>query len=465
MVFSSVVFLCVFLPLVLLLYYICPRRLRNAVLLLVSLVFYAWGEPVYVLIMLLSTLFNYICGLLIDWAARRGRHGVSRFWIILSCVGSLGVLGLFKYADFLISAFNSVTGAGLSLLGLALPIGISFYTFQTLSYTIDVYRGDVKVQKNFIDFAAYVTLFPQLIAGPIVRYQDVQYELAHRRESAYEFSEGVHRFVLGLAKKVILANRAGALYQQIDTQNLTAGGAWLGAVLFAFQIYFDFSGYSDMAIGLGHMFGFKFCENFNDPYTSVSITDFWRRWHISLGTWFREYLYIPLGGNRKGIGRQLINVGIVWLLTGLWHGASWNFVLWGAWFGVLLMIEKLFLLRILKKIPAFFGHVYTLFCVLISWVIFANEDLSVAFSWLGTMFGSGSGWDTQTTYMLLTHAVLILICVFFCTALPKRISTALYSRSKNAYLILRFVFTSALLIVCMAFLVSETYNPFLYFRF
>ena len=464
MVFSSIVFLCIFLPTVILLYYVLPARFRNGLLMAASLLFYAWGEPVYVLIMLFSTFFDYLNGLLIGHFRNQGKSKAAKVVLIVSVVGNLGILGFFKYTDFLLTNINQITGAGIPLLGLALPIGISFYTFQTMSYTIDVYLGDTPVQKNLLRFGTYVTLFPQLIAGPIVRYKDVQRELDCRKETLDDFTYGLSRFVFGLAKKVLLANRCGALLAQIQGQELSVSLAWLGAIHFAFQIYFDFSGYSDMAIGLGRIFGFRFLENFNDPYAAVSVTDFWRRWHISLGTWFREYVYIPLGGNRCGLGRQLINLSVVWLLTGLWHGASWNYVLWGVFFGVLLVFEKCFLLKTLNGIPAVFGRIYTLFAVLVSWVIFMNEDITALGQWLKAMFIPGTLWCSQTTYLLETHALLLVLCVFFCTTLPRQLHQGL---EKHPVLAQRVSLAAvpALLIVSMIFLVAETYNPFLYFRF
>ena len=460
MVFSSIVFLCVFLPLVILLYYLLPSRFRNGMLMAASLLFYAWGEPVYVLIMLFSTVFDYVNGLLIEHFRGKGNNAAAKGVLILSVAGNLGILGFFKYTDFLLVNINQITGAGIPLLNLALPIGISFYTFQTMSYTIDVYLGDTPVQKSLLRFGTYVTLFPQLIAGPIVRYKDVQRELDSRTETLEDFTHGLSRFVFGLAKKALLANRCGALFTQLQNQELSMSLAWLGAVLFAFQIYFDFSGYSDMAIGLGRIFGFRFLENFNDPYAAVSVTDFWRRWHISLGTWFREYVYIPLGGNRRGRGRQLINLSVVWLLTGLWHGASWNFVIWGAFFGLLLILEKCVLLKLLDRAPTIFGRVYTLFCVLVSWVIFANEDLAALGYWLRSMFLPGAVWSGQTTYLLTTHGVLLVLCVFFSSTLPRR----LYAHLRKHQWI-QTAAVPAALAVSLMFLVAETYNPFLYFRF
>lgn len=464
MVFSSTSFLCFFLPITLLLYFACPKKLRNGVLFAVSLIFYAWGEPVYVLIMLFSTVFDYMNGILIGHFRRQSKEKLCKAVLIVSMVGNLAILGFFKYTDFLLSSVNSLTGASFPLLEIALPIGISFYTFQTMSYTIDVYRGIVRVQHNIISFGAYVTLFPQLIAGPIVKYKDVQDELESRHENLDDFASGVRRFVLGLGKKVLLANRAGAIYEQIKGAELSVSSAWLGAVMFAFQIYFDFSGYSDMAIGLGRMLGFRFNENFNDPYTAVSVTDFWRRWHISLGTWFKEYVYIPLGGNKKGLLRQIVNISVVWLLTGLWHGASLNFVLWGAYFGVLLILEKSFLLKLLDRLPKFAGRIYTMFCVLISWVIFANDKISDGLSWIDVMFGEGRLIDNQTIYIITTHVPLLIVCLLMSSSLPRLFHDRL-KKQTAAYYPAAAALTAAVLVVSMAFLVADTYNPFLYFRF
>ncbi len=464
MIFSSVLFLAVFLPAVLILYYILPRKLRNGLLLVASLLFYAWGEPVYVGIMLFSTAFDYTNGILIGKFRKQKRDKCAKTVLALSVIGNLAILGFFKYTDFISSTINHITGAVLGLLELALPIGISFYTFQTMSYTIDVYLGKAEVQRNILNFGAYVTLFPQLIAGPIVRYKDIQNELNSRKETLDDVAVGLARFVLGLGKKVLLANRCGAIYNEILTGELSTPLAWFGTAMFAFQIYFDFSGYSDMAIGLGRMMGFKFLENFDDPYTSGSVTDFWRRWHISLGTWFREYVYIPLGGNRKGKGRQIFNLSVVWLLTGLWHGASWNFVIWGAMFGVLLIIEKTFLLGLLNKLPKLVGWLYTMFFVLISWAIFANESMSELSVWLKAMFVPQDTYAVSVQNYLVPHLMLIVLCVFFSTRLPKIFCARLSSRDTLCRGV-QMVAVPALLFVCIMFLVAETYNPFLYFRF
>lgn len=466
MVFSSTIFLCVYLPLVLLGYYICPKKGRNLFLLIVSLVFYAWGEPKYVFLMIFSILVNYIFGRLMD--KNRGRQKRMKLLLVLSVVIDLGLLSVFKYTDFIITNVNAIFGASFDLLNIALPIGISFYTFQAMSYTIDVYRNDVRVQKNLIDFGMYITMFPQLIAGPIVRYADVQDQLAERSVTTADFSEGVMRFVVGLGKKVLLANQMGAVWSEIYALggDVSALMAWTGAIAYTFQIYFDFSGYSDMAIGLGRMFGFKFPENFRYPYQSVSITDFWRRWHITLSTWFKEYLYIPLGGNRCGLARQALNLLIVWSLTGFWHGAGWNFVMWGLYYFVILFIEKLFLLKALDKLPKLFRHVYALLLIVIGWVIFASDDVSVLLPYLGSMFGANGAVGGMDVYTLFTKAVLLIICCVASTELPKRLFlSATGAMNEKAAFTIKSVMTIALLALSMILLIGDSYNPFLYFRF
>lgn len=466
MVFSSTIFLCVYLPLVLLGYYICPKKGRNLFLLIVSLVFYAWGEPKYVFLMIFSILVNYIFGRLMD--KNRGRQKRMKLLLVLSVVIDLGLLSVFKYTDFIITNVNAIFGSSFDLLKIALPIGISFYTFQAMSYTIDVYRNDVRVQKNLIDFGMYITMFPQLIAGPIVRYADVQDQLADRSVTTADFSEGVMRFVVGLGKKVLLANQMGAVWSEIYALggDVSALMAWTGAIAYTFQIYFDFSGYSDMAIGLGRMFGFKFPENFRYPYQSVSITDFWRRWHITLSTWFKEYLYIPLGGNRCGLARQALNLLIVWSLTGFWHGAGWNFVMWGLYYFVILFIEKLFLLKALDKLPKFFRHVYALLLIVIGWVIFASDDVSVLLPYLGSMFGANGAVGGMDVYTLFTKAVLLIICCVASTELPKRLFlSATGAMNEKAAFTIKSVMTIALLALSMVLLIGDSYNPFLYFRF
>ena len=466
MVFSSTIFLCVYLPLVLLGYYICPKKGKNLFLLIVSLIFYAWGEPKYVFLMIFSILVNYVFGLLMD--KHRENKKRLKLMLVISVIIDLGLLSVFKYTDFIITNINSVFGAGFDLLNIALPIGISFYTFQAMSYTIDVYRDDVRVQRNLIDFGMYITMFPQLIAGPIVRYSDVQDQLAERNVTAADFSEGIMRFVVGLGKKVLLANQMGAVWTQIYALggDISALMAWTGAAAYTFQIYFDFSGYSDMAIGLGRMFGFKFPENFRYPYESVSITDFWRRWHITLSTWFKEYLYIPLGGNRRGLARQALNLLIVWTLTGFWHGAGWNFVMWGLYYFAILFIEKLFLLKALDKLPRLFRHAYALLLIVIGWVIFASDDVSVMLPYLGSMFGANGALGGMDVYTLLTRAALMVICCVASTELPRRLfATAAGKMNEKAAFTVKSVLTLTLLALSVVFLIGDSYNPFLYFRF
>lgn len=466
MVFSSTIFLCVYLPLVLLGYYICPKKGKNLFLLIVSLIFYAWGEPKYVFLMIFSILVNYVFGLLMD--KHRENKKRLKLLLVISVIIDLGLLSVFKYTDFIITNINSVFGAGFDLLNIALPIGISFYTFQAMSYTIDVYRDDVRVQRNLIDFGMYIAMFPQLIAGPIVRYSDVQDQLAERNVTTADFSEGIMRFVVGLGKKVLLANQMGAVWTQIYALggDISALMAWTGAAAYTFQIYFDFSGYSDMAIGLGRMFGFKFPENFRYPYESVSITDFWRRWHITLSTWFKEYLYIPLGGNRRGLARQALNLLIVWTLTGFWHGAGWNFVMWGLYYFAILFIEKLFLLKALDKLPRLFRHAYALLLIVIGWVIFASDDVSVMLPYLGSMFGANGALGGMDVYTLLTRAALMVICCVASTELPRRLFvTAAGKMNEKAAFTVKSILTLALLALSVVFLIGDSYNPFLYFRF
>jgi len=420
MVFSSITFLTGFLPIVLVLYYLLPakgrnsHRMRNTLLFVMSLLFYAWGEPIYVILMIISTFADYGFALYAERWNQRGDHRRARRAVYATVIFNLGMLGFFKYTDFIIGSLNGIFKLDIPLLNLPLPIGISFYSFQTMSYTIDVFRGEAKPQKSPLDLGAYVALFPQLIAGPIVRYSTVAEQLEERRETLDRFSAGFCRFIIGLGKKVLIANQVGYVYTQLSTASLSGGslsvlGAWLGIIAFALQIYFDFSGYSDMAIGLGRMFGFEFLENFNYPYVAKSITDFWRRWHISLSSWFRDYVYIPLGGNRVGRFKQYRNLLVVWLLTGIWHGANWNYVLWGLYYAVLLMMEKAFLGRWIQKLPAILQHTYTLLLVLIGWVIFAIEDLGLMLKWLQTMFAGGVWIDHQAIFYLKNYASCLLI--------------------------------------------------------
>lgn len=471
MVFSSIPFLFRFLPIIIILYFVTPRRMRNIILFLGSLVFYAWGEPVYVLLMLFSTLSDYLHGRLIG--ACKSRH-VAKGLLISSIIINLGLLGFFKYGDFLIGTVNRLLGSRIPLLDLPLPIGISFYTFQTMSYTIDCYRGEAKVQKNILDFGVFVTMFPQLIAGPIVKYRDVQDQLHERKADMTAISYGCRRFVAGLAKKVLLANNLGLLWTEISGGNLertTVLGAWLGALAYAFQIYFDFSGYSDMAIGLGSILGFRFPENFDYPYMAKSITDFWRRWHISLSGWFKEYVYIPLGGNRRGLPRQLLNIVIVWMLTGIWHGAGWNFLLWGLWFALWLILEKLVLGRVLKALPSLVGRLYTLLVVLVSWVFFAIESGADALNYLFVMFGQGAAglYDSSTLFTLLEYRVLLIFAAVAATPLAHWMAESLFRATGSGVVavrrVLEKVVPALLLLASIAYIVEASYNPFLYFRF
>ncbi len=473
MVFSSLLFLFRFLPLVLVLYYILPRRLRNVVLFLFSLFFYAWGEPKYVFLMLFSITVDYIAGLHISKWKSRGDMGRAKRWLLLSVVYNLCVLGFFKYADFIIGSLNAAAGLHIPLPGIPLPIGISFFTFQTMSYTIDVYRGATDAQGNWMYYGTYVSMFPQLIAGPIVQYKTIARQLKARKESSSDFVAGINRFLIGVGKKVLLANNIGALWDTVsamETGSIPVATAWIGAFAYTFQIYFDFSGYSDMAIGLGKMFGFHFLENFQYPYISKSITEFWRRWHISLGSWFREYVYIPLGGNRQGVKKQIRNIAVVWLLTGIWHGASWNFVLWGIYYGVLLILEKFVLGKWLKKLPGFLQNIYTMFFVILGWVIFAFDDVGSGLSYIRALFaGYGQCFGDQTTiYLLYNNAALLLILLFGVTQIPQkcahRLKEALSGHSEVT-VTLQGIFYVVIFLLSVAYLVDATYNPFLYFRF
>ncbi len=446
-------------------YYILPRKCRNAFLLIADLVFYGWGEPVMVLLMLISIVINYIAGLMI---AKTESKNNKKLILILSVIIDLGILGFFKYAGFITENLNvALPFLNIPKISVPLPIGISFYTFQIMSYTIDVYREDTKAQKNIVAFGTYVSLFPQLIAGPIVRYRDVDIQLDNRRENIEQFSHGVRLFALGLAKKVLLANPMGALWDSLrETQNGGVLGAWIGVIAFSFQIYFDFSGYSDMARGLGNMLGFEFLENFNYPYISKSITEFWRRWHISLGTWFREYLYIPLGGNRRGKARTLLNLLIVWMLTGLWHGASWNFVLWGLYFGVLLIIEKLFLLKVLKKLPSFVSHIYSLFFIVFGWVIFYFADdvggLSALLGFIPRLFSGG--FISADALAIIKGSILLLVaaCVASTPIIRK---TYMKLRERKGFVVAEVIAIVLILVFSTASIVGDSYNPFLYFKF
>lgn len=458
MVFSSVVFLYIFLPIMLLLYFIVPSKLKNAVMILASLIFFAWGEIKYILIMLILAVMDFVCGNLItkNW----GNKKKMKLYLFIDVGVNLLILFFFKYSDFIIANINNVTGLNIPLLNIPLPIGVSFNTFQSLSYIIDVYRGTVKCEKSFYNYLTYTTLFPQIIAGPIVRYETVDEELETKNISKDNFSLGMQRFIVGLGKKVLIANNVGKLWNILETglyiQN-TALLSWIGIIAFALQIYFDFSGYSDMAIGLARIFGMDFDENFDYPYISRSITEFWRRWHITLGSWFRDYIYIPLGGNRKGFAKQIRNIIVVWFLTGAWHGASWNFILWGVYFGFILILEKLFILKILEKLPKLFSHIYAIFLILIGWVIFAFEDLKLVKDYLVNLFNFDNLFNNETLYYLKNYWFVLICGIILSTPIVKKI------KLKNS-----FVLSCVYILIFMlstASLVTDTFNPFLYFRF
>ena len=471
MVFSSVLFLFRFLPIFMICYFLVPRKMKNLVLFLGSLVFYAWGEPVYIFLMLFSTISDYVWGRLIE--EFRGKD-LSRIFLLCSIVINLFILGFFKYADFLMQTVNTVFGTSIPLLKLPLPIGISFYTFQTMSYVIDVYRGDTKAQRNILQVGVYVTMFPQLIAGPILKYHQVERYLQDRRTDLDAISFGVKRFVTGLAKKVLLANNLVLLWKQVTelgNEQMSILLAWLGIAAFALQIYFDFSGYSDMAIGLGAVLGFHFPENFNYPYIAASVKDFWHRWHISLSTWFKEYVYIPLGGNRKGLPRQLFIILVVWMLPGIWHGAGWNFLFWGLWFAFFLILEKLFLGDILESVPKVFGRIYTLAVVQISWVFFALESPGEILAYLQAMFGMNGIGTVNSLEMFLCYEYLVLLVIALVACLPlgSRLVHALKSSKTGPAMALyrlgEKVIPAVLLLLSVAYIVDASYNPFLYFRF
>ncbi|MBQ3552321.1 MAG: MBOAT family protein [Clostridia bacterium] len=467
MVFSSIPFLYYFLPCVLLVYFLVPKRFKNTILLLSSLLFYGWGEPKYLIFMIAAIIQGYVLGLLIE--KYQGKK-LSKLFLTLSVVFSLGLLGYCKYADFFIENFSALTGLSIQLLNIALPIGISFYTFQILSYTVDVYRGNVKAQKNFINLAAYVAMFPQLIAGPIVRYSDVAKQLESRTHSIEKVSLGTRRFIIGVAKKVLIANTLGELCSTFKAScEQSVLFVWLYAIAYVLHIYFDFSGYSDMAIGLGKILGFDFIENFNYPYISKSITEFWRRWHISLGSWFRDYVYIPLGGNRVGKLRWIFNIFVVWMLTGLWHGAAWNFVLWGLLFAVLLMMEKLFLLKLLDKTKVL-RHVYVLIFVVFSFILFDSTSVKSAITCIGSLFGAGDLplISAESVYYFRSYALILIIGVIGATPLIKNAICSIKEKSPFGAKLLNMAepfVLAALLIIATAYLVDGSFNPFLYFRF
>lgn len=464
MVFSSLVFMFAYLPITLLAYYLVPRQGRNIFLFIVNLIFYGWGEPKLVLLMVFNIFFNYIGGWLVD--KYRADAKKKKLFLILTCVLDIGILAVFKYTGMITETLNMLPFLNIPELQISLPIGISFYTFQTMSYVIDVYRDDAPVSKNFINFGTYVALFPQLIAGPIVRYRDVAEQLVNRRETLEMFTKGVKLFMVGLAKKVIIANTMGTLTTNIfaTTDENGVVGTWVGMIAYTFQIYFDFSGYSDMACGLGNMMGFEFLKNFNYPYIAKSITDFWRRWHISLSTWFKEYVYIPLGGNRKGVKRQILNLLIVWGLTGLWHGAAYNFVLWGLYYGLLLILEKFVLKKFLDRLPSFVQHIYTLFIIIIGWGLFYFTDVGQLGEFMVDLFNFGNGiCGDQAFNLIMSNLPMLIIAAVASTPLV----TMLYTRFEHRRFmwIPETLYCMGILAVSTASLVNQSYNPFLYFRF
>ena len=480
MVFSTSIFIYLFLPITLIIYYLAPKKGKNLIILLSGLLFYSWGEPIYVIVMLISTMIDYFAGLIMNHF--EGRKVPRRICLIVSIVMNLGLLGIFKYSGFIAENINAIAGTqiidinNMNFFGIEylpmnmLPIGISFFTFQSMSYTIDLYLGNVKVQKNPISFAAFVTLFPQIVAGPIVRYDDVAKELDDRSITIDLIYDGIIKFIIGLSKKVLIANSIGALWTSVkatDIANVSVVSSWLGILAFTFQIYFDFSGYSDMAVGLGKMMGFNFPKNFDYPYLSKSISEFWRRWHITLGAWFKSYVYIPLGGNRKGMARTIFNLAVTWFLTGVWHGASWNFILWGTLYGVVIILEKLFLGKLLDKIPDIFGHIYTMLLVILGWVLFDTADLPTAGAYIAKMFGFGGGAfiDSTAMYQIATYGITFIICIIGCTNLPKLAVEALKKKSAVLVNYGGIAVITGMFIICAAYLVDQTYNPFLYFNF
>ena len=464
MVFSSITFLFYFLPIVLFLYFISPKKFKNAVLLLASFVFYFLGEPKYVFIMLATIFVTYLGGLLIDKYKQKEKKNITKIIFILTIIINVGILIYFKYINFLIDNINLLLRNKIDTLEVILPIGISFYTFQILSYVIDLYRGNVKVQKNIFNLAMYVMLFPQLIAGPIVRYSTIEKELHERTCTLEKTSEGIKRFIIGLSKKVLIANMFGEFIEVFNLGNdVTVLSYWMYAIANMLQIYFDFSGYSDMAIGLGKIFGFEFLENFDHPYESKSITEFWRRWHMSLGSWFRDYIYIPLGGNKKGIKRQIVNILIVWMLTGLWHGAEWNFVIWGLFFGIILIIEKLFLLKWLEKAPRVISSIYVLFTVMISFIVFSAPSFEAIKINIFGLFNFSKGvCSSVSLYYLKSYLVLFVIGIIGSTKLFKNVFLDKEGKIKD---FVEIVFLVLLLVVSTSYIIDGSFNPFLYFRF
>ena len=468
MLFSSITFLFLFLPIMLAVYYIAPPQWKNLLLFAGSLIFYAWGEPVYIILMILSILLNYFCGM--DIENKSENEAKAKRSLVFAITVNIVLLVFFKYFGFLVESTNTLFGISIPYRELALPIGISFYTFQEISYIVDVYRGKVKAQQSLVKYALYVSMFPQLVAGPIVCYGDIEKQLTARKISGRKLGQGAMLFIIGLSKKAVLANTLGKIFEEISStsaSNLTVLMAWLGCITYAFQIYFDFGGYSDMAIGLGKMFGFEFMQNFNYPYISKSVTEFWRRWHISLGSWFREYVYIPLGGNRVTVPRHLLNLLIVWFLTGLWHGASWNFVVWGIFYGVILITEKYFTGKILAKLPEAVQTLYTMILVMLGWVLFFSPTLGSALTWIGNMFGQGATgfMDSQALYLIMRNWLFWVAGIIGSTPFMHLLGKRLVFNEERPHTVLAGCLMTGLFVLCVAYLVTESYNPFLYFRF
>lgn len=463
MIFSSIPFLFFFFPIFLILYYIVPFKLKNIMLLIFSLIFYAWGEPIYIILMIFSSVVDYTNGRMID--KYQNNKTKKKLFMMFSVIINILLLGFFKYSDFLIENVNTIFSSNIPLLNLSLPIGISFYTFQTMSYSIDVYMGNVKAEKNFLNFMTYVSMFPQLIAGPIVRYKTVQEEL-HKREISFEkFTDGLIRFLQGLFKKVLIANQVGYLWSIIsnDISDISTLTAWLGILAFGLQIYFDFSGYSDMAIGMGKMLGFSYPENFNYPYISKSITEFWRRWHISLSTWFKDYVYIPLGGSHCNKLKNIRNILIVWMLTGIWHGAAWNFLIWGLYFGILLIFEKFVLKKVLDKLPSMIKHIYALFFIILGWLIFAFDDIVLLKEYAIKMFSNSIFIDDSFWFYITNYFVIFTIAIILSMPIYPYLKEKMKIRTLKSIII--FIIYIVLFIITISLLISDTYNPFLYFRF
>lgn len=458
-----------FLPIAIFIYYVTPIKFRNYVLLVLSIIFYAWGEPIYLLLIIPLIIFDYLCAMLI-YKYRENNKDLSKLALIIMIIINVSILGFFKYFEFVINNINNLFNVSWTIKGYPLPIGISFYTFQIISYAADVYVGKIKPERNIIKFATYVTMFPQLASGPIMKYEEVGIQLTNRQEGIDKFTEGIERFIVGFGKKVLIANNIGIIWSSIKSmpfEEISVTSAWLGIIAFTLQIYFDFSGYSDMAIGVAKMFGFELIENFKYPYMSNSVSEFWRRWHISLGRWFKDYIYIPLGGNRVNVVKQVRNLFIVWFITGLWHGASWNFIFWGLYFGIFVLLEKLFLSKILNKIPKIISNIYTMLIVMIGWVIFDNDKLSSAIKYIKLMFGAGNNMflDNTARYYLYTNAFLVILAVICATPIIGKINKKAKNKDNLLIHTINIILYMSILFLSTAYLVNKSFSPFLYFKF